>query len=107
MTIEELAQGLNEIFPTRFSHFASKQEPPFICYLDVDYDNMIADNKVIAEVIDIDIELYTRIKDYEAEKKIKDFLNANDLPFNQSPTLFIEDDNVFQSVLNIRLINKF
>ncbi|MFJ7950776.1 hypothetical protein ACIQZG_04510 [Lysinibacillus sp. NPDC096418] len=105
MTLPELAQALNKLYPTRFSHFISKQEPPFICYIDTDYDNVSADNEVIVEGVYIDIELYTKTKDLTAERKIKDFLNTNKLPYGQSPTIFIESEGLFQCIFSITLIN--
>lgn len=105
MTMPELAQALNKLYPTRFSHFTSKQEPPFICYIDTDYDNMVADNKVIVEGTYIDIELYTKTKDLTAERKIKSFLNENELPYSQSPTIHIESEGFFQCIFSIKLIN--
>lgn len=106
MTMSELAQALNIIYPTRFSHFTSSQEPPFICYIDTDYENMSADNKVIVEGSYIDIELYTDKKDLTAEQNIKSFLNHNELPYTQSPTIWIESEGLFQCVFSIKLLNK-
>ena len=106
MTLSELAQGLNKLYPTRFSHFTSKQDPPFICYIDTDYDNTSADNKVIVEGAYIDIELYTKTKDLTAERKIKSFLNENELPYTQSPTIHLESEGLFQCVFSIKLLNK-
>ncbi|MEK4425167.1 hypothetical protein [Solibacillus sp. FSL K6-1523] len=106
MIMTELAQALNKFYPTRFSHFTSKQEPPFICYIDTDYDNISADNKIIVEGVYIDIELYTKTKDLIAERKIKSFLNANELPYSQSPTIFIESEGLFQCIFSVELIQK-
>lgn len=105
MTMGELAQALNKIYPTRFSHFISRQEPPFICYIDTDYDNTTADNRVIVEGSYIDIELYTKTKDLTAERKIKSFLNENELPYTQSPTIWIESEGFFQCIFSIKLLN--
>ena len=104
MTMGELAQALNKIYPTRYSHFTSRQEPPFICYIDTDYDNTTADNKVIVEGSYIDIELYTKTKDLAAERKIKSFLNENELPYTQSPTIWIESEGFFQCIFSIKLL---
>lgn len=105
MTLTELAQALNKIYPTRFSHFTSRQEPPFICYIDTNYENTSADNKVIVEGSYIDIELYTKTKDLAAERKIKSFLNENELPYTQSPTIWIESEGFFQCIFSIKLLN--
>lgn len=106
MTMPELAKALNKLYPTRFSHFTSKQDPPFICYIDTDYDNFTADNKVIVEGVYVDIELYTKTKDLAAERKIKSFLNENELPYGQSPTIPLESEGLFQCIFTIKLLNK-
>lgn len=106
ITMAQLAQGLNKLYPTRFSHFTSTQATPFICYIDTDYENVVADNKVIAEGTYIDIELYTKTKDLTAERKVKSFLNENELPYTQSPTIFVESQGFFQCIFSIKLINK-
>lgn len=106
MIMPELARALNKLYPTRFSHFSSKQEPPFICYIDTDYENISADNKITVEGVYIDIELYTKTKDLIAERKIKSFLNENELPYSQSPTIFIESEGLFQCIFSVKLIQK-
>ena len=105
MNITQLAQGLNAIYPTRYSHFESKQKAPFICYLDDGSNNLVADNVVVEESTAIRIELYTSKKDLEAERKIKQFLTNNEISYETDSTLFIESENLFLCVFNINLIN--
>ncbi|MEK5429710.1 hypothetical protein MKY88_02495 [Lysinibacillus sp. FSL R7-0073] len=104
MTLSELAHELNSLYPTRYSHFSSAQEPPFICYLDDGSNNFYADNKVFMEGALVNIELYTKTKDFTAEKKIKEMLNDNEIPYEQSPTVFIESEGVFQCIFSVTLI---
>lgn len=105
-TLAELAVGLNALYPTRYSHFTSKQQTPFICYIDTDHENMAADNVIIVEGVYVDIEFYAVNKDLKGEAKIKGFLNKNELPYTQSPTIHIESEGFFQSVFSIKLLNK-
>lgn len=105
MNLTQLAQGLNAIFPTRYSHFKTKQKAPFICYLDDGSDNLVGDNIVIDESIAVRIELYTSQKDLEAESEIKQFFTNNEIPYEQDPTFFIDSENLFLCVFNIILIN--
>lgn len=105
MTLTELAQGLKSLgYPVAYSHFKSAQTPPFICYIDVDSENFSADNTTYHEVQNVNIELYTTNKDLVVEKKIKDFLKQNKLPFETSPTVWIKSEKVFQKVFYISLI---
>ena len=104
-TLAQLYQGLNALYPTAYSHFKSKQKPPFICYIDTGEENFHADDNVLVEGVLVDIELYTINKDLDAEKKIKDFLKANKLPYSKSPTIFIESEGIFQCIFSIKLID--
>ncbi|WP_336636845.1 hypothetical protein [Lysinibacillus fusiformis] len=104
MTLPELAKRLNSLYPTRYSHFKSAQEPPFICYLDDGSNNFYADNKVFVEGTLVNIELYSKTKDFTAEMKIKDMLTENEIPYEQSPTVFIESEGVFQCTFSVTLI---
>ncbi len=105
MNLAQLAQGLNELYPTRYSHFEKKQKPPFICYIDDGEENFHADNEVLVEGTLVNIELYTINKDLVAEKKIKDFLKANKIPYLKTSTVYIESEDVFQCIFSIKLIN--
>lgn len=104
-TIEELADALEVLYPTRYSHFTSKQEPPFICYLDNGEDNFHADNVVLVEGTLINVELYTQQKDLTAEKNLKELFKLHELSYAKSPTIFIESEGIFQCVFSITLIN--
>lgn len=105
MTLTELAQKLNSLgYPVAYSHFKTTQTPPFIVYLDQNSDNFSADNTIYHEVENVDIELYTIKKDLAAEKKIKDLLKENELPFETSPMIWIQSEGVFQKVFSIQLI---
>lgn len=104
MILQELAQKLNTLgYPVTYSHFKTAQTPPFIIYLDGNSDNFSADNTTYHEVENVDIELYTTKKDLIAEKKIKDLLKENDMPFETSPMNWIESEKVFQKVFFIQL----
>lgn len=105
-TLEELGAGLQTLYETRYSHFYEKQDTPFITYIETDYENVAADNKIILEGTYVDIELYDDKKNLEAERKIKSFLNANNLPYTQSETIYIESERFYQTILSIKLLNK-
>ena len=103
-TLPQLAQALNSIYPTRYSHFSSVQAPPFICYLDDGEDNFHADNTILVEGTLINVELYTKTKDLTAERKIKDLFKLNEIPYVKGPTIFIESEGLFLTTFSIKLI---
>lgn len=104
-TLAQLATALNAIYPTRYSHFAKKQEPPFICYLDDGEDNFHADDSVLVEGTLVTVELYSKTKDLAAERKIKDLFNENKMPYEKGPTIFLESERLFLTTFSIKLIN--
>jgi len=105
MTLSELHKALNELYPTRYSHFSKIQKLPFICYIDVGSSDFHADNSSYVEGTMIDIELYTDKKDLEAEQKIKELLKSNKLTYTVSPTVFIKTEGFFQIVFSTTLTN--
>lgn len=104
LTLPQLAQKLNTIYPTAYSHFKSDQPLPFICYLVVSGDTFAADNTVLTESTYVDIELYSATKNLEAEKKIKDMLKENELPWSYDE-IYIADEGVFKCTFSTKLIN--
>ena len=106
-TLDELADKLNELYPTRYSHFNSKQEGTFIVYLDQGEDNFHADNKVLTEITLVDIELYSPEKNLVAERQIKDLFRANNIQYDKLATTYIEDEKIFLTTFAIELVNDY
>ncbi|MEY9980395.1 hypothetical protein [Lysinibacillus sp. RC79] len=105
MTLSELAQKIKALgYPVAYSHFKSGQAPPYICYLVVDGDTFNADNTVLLEIPYVDIELYVTNKDLVAEKKIKDMLKENKLPWDYDE-IFIQSEGVFKCTFSISFID--
>lgn len=105
MTLTQLAQKLLALgYPVAYSHFKSTQTPPFICYFDQGSGNFSADNETYHEVEFVDIELYSTKKDLVIERKIKDLLKENKLPYTKAPPVWIESEGVFQFIFTIQLI---
>lgn len=104
MTLPELAQALESLgYPVAYSHFATAQTPPFICYLVTDGDTFSTDNKPIHESTNVDIELYVKYKSIEIENQIKNLLTEKELPWIYNE-LFIDTEGVFQCTFSIKLI---
>lgn len=104
-TLAELAEGLETLgYPVAYSHFNDSQKPPFICYLVKKSNPFSADDTVLVEEIDVDIELYVKEKDVKVEKRLKEMLKANGLIWEYLEG-FIPSEGVFQCVFSITLIN--
>lgn len=103
MNLEQLIEGLEAIYPTRFSHFSETQATPFICWTDNGSESFFADNKILLETTDISIELYTDTKDFEAENKIKQFLIENELLYTRSPTIRIASEGIYKTTYEVTI----
>jgi hypothetical protein len=95
-------------FPVAYSHFVESENspipaPPFITYFVLDSSNFNADNIVFHPIQNIQIELYTDKKDLEAEGNLEAILNANEIPY-ATTEIFIESEDLFQKIYEVRLI---
>lgn len=106
MKLSELYQLLRRVgLPVTYSHYEEGQAPalPYICYLEIGTENFHADGKVYKKVIDVDIELYTKLKDLRTEEAIETILNDNGIPWD-SDEVFINDEKVFKKTYEVRLL---
>ena len=78
-------------------------DPPYITYIFTYSSNMYADNKVYKKINNIQIELYTNKKDLQAEAKLEDLLDLNEITY-QTSEIFIESENIFQKIYEMRMI---
>lgn len=95
-------------FPVAYSHFIESTnsplpDPPFICYMVVYSSHFSADNAIYKSIENIQIELYTNSKDVDAETKVENVLNANELPFSTIET-FIDSEQLYQKIYEVRLL---
>lgn len=104
MTLQELNNILKSTgYKVAYSHFNTPVKAPFITYLISNSENFIADNKVYKKIDNIKIELYTSIKDLQAEEKLEKLLDENEMPYECSEE-WIEKEKVFQRIYEVELI---
>ena len=84
--------------------FPKDEDPelPYIAYLITNSDNFYADNYVFATGDEIDIELYSKLKNKELERKIEELLNNNEIPWERDDT-YIDDEEVYETIYTIYL----
>jgi hypothetical protein len=95
-------------YPVAYYHFLESENnplptPPFIVYLVTNSDHFTADDSIYMPINDVQIELYTDYKDLDAEKRLEDVLNANDIPYATSE-IFIDSEQMFQKIYEVRLL---
>jgi hypothetical protein len=104
MTLAELNAILRATgFPVAYSHFNSEVIPPYIVYLVSSSPNFIADDAVYKKIDDVQIELYTELKDPAVEAIIEDILDAHEMPY-ESSEMYIESEKLFQKIYEVRLM---
>lgn len=90
MTLADLYNALNGISEVhdkvRYRAFPPSElpKPPYICYLVTDSNNFNADNIVFAPGDNVDIELYTSIRDFALESKLEAVLARLELPWTRT-----------------------
>lgn len=106
MTYAELVATLRATgYPVAFSHFTGGMPArPCIAYVDSFSSNFMADNKVLHEIPNIQIELYTDKKDLIAENAVRDVLNNAELPFDSIGPEWLESEGVYQKIYEVRMI---
>lgn len=73
---------------------------PYICYLDTETSNFAADNKVYTVIQSIDIELYSKDKDFASEALIEAKLALNNIVWEKYEE-YLEDEQMYEVVYTI------
>ena len=73
---------------------------PYICYLDTETSNFVADNKVYTVIQSIDIELYSKDKDFASEALIEAKLALNNIVWEKYEE-YLEDEQMYEVVYTI------
>ena len=103
MTYEELGQLLAASgYPVAYGFFKTEQAPPYVLYRFLYSNNFSADGEVYATIDHIQIELYTKSKDEEAEAAVEAQISPTF--FFQKTQEYDEDQKVYQTVYEIEVL---
>lgn len=106
MNIIELSNLLETLgYPVANGEFLEEQSFPYIIYNEVDVSTFSADNEPLLELLDVDIELYSDIRNYPVEDQLKKLLKDNKLNYTRFST-YIESEEMWQVVFSVRLLPK-
>lgn len=98
MTHNEIVEMLEETnLPIAYDHFAEGEspDPPFICFLFPGSDNFSADGRVYLKVRNVNVELYTDLKDPELEERLETVLDRHGI-FYQKSEVWIEEEKLYE-----------
>lgn len=93
MTIFQTLQSTG--LPCAYSHFKTKQSPPYIVYIGNGQDNLNADNTHYWRNNRYQVEYYFTAKNEQNEASIEDALLAAGFNYDKSEDLYLEDQGVF------------
>ena len=93
MTIYEVLQSTN--LPCAYSHFKTKQTPPYIVYIGNGQDVFEADNTHYWKQNTYQVEYYFTTKNESNEEAIETALLNNGFLYDKSEDVYIEDQGVF------------
>ena len=98
MTHNEIVEMLEETnLPIAYDHFAEGEspDPPFICFLFPGSDNFSADGRVYLKIRNVNVELYTDLKDPELETWLETVLDRHGI-FYQKSEVWIEEEKLYE-----------
>lgn len=104
MTQAELYQELKSIgLPVTYHHFTTPPSLPYLVYLFLYSNDLIADNQNYQEISNFQVELYTNKKDLQSEALVESKLKALSMPYSKLET-WIDTENLYQIMYEIQLI---
>lgn len=95
-TIKETLEAVTSI-PVAYHHYENTHAFPYIVYEITDHDPYFADGVVYYEVATVQVDLYTKTKSPQLERKVKDALSALDLAWTSQETAVQEENCVVVS----------
>lgn len=101
MDLEKLKTRLSTTgYPVAYRYFKSPQNLPYICYRVAYSRNLAADSGVYIRSDRVQIELYTRIKDQQAEGKVEQALSSF---FWEKTETYVESEKCYQIIYEIEV----
>lgn len=110
MTLAELKTALegvnNNAFKDKVAYRAfnvgSAPALPFICFMETESNNFLADSKVYQKITQVDVELYSKEKDTASEAAIESMFDSNLIVWSKYEE-YIESENVLEVVYEVSI----
>ena len=106
MSYEDIATMIESFgLPYAYYQFpeGTGQEPPFVVFFYSDIDDVYADDANYQRIVTLNIELYTREKDFENEATIEGVLADNDLTYYKEEN-YIDSEKMYQIAYEMEVI---
>lgn len=76
---------------------------PYLVYYYPSSEAESADNKGFTKIDRLNLELYTKTKDFKVEEKVEKVLNDNDLYFTRQET-YLNDEHMFEVLYEMEIV---
>ena len=76
---------------------------PYIVWYLPNSDNFAADDKVYKKIETLNIELYTKTKDFATEKIVEDVLDANNMVWDKTES-YLEDEHMYEVLYEMQIV---
>lgn len=106
MTYDDIASMINSTrIENAYYQYPEGEAPelPYILFYYPQRDDFQADDKNYAKVPQLNIELYTKEKDFVTEKVIEDLLEANDLTYDKEEQ-YIESEKMYEVLYTMEVM---
>lgn len=106
MSYEDIATMIESIgLPFAYYQFpeGTGQEPPFVVFFYSNTDDVYADDSNYQRIVTLNIELYTREKDFENEETVEGILTENGLTYYKEEN-YISSEKMFQIAYEMEVI---
>lgn len=98
MTYKEISQMIAGAgLPYAYYQFPedTPQAPPFICFFFSQIDDVFADDTNYQRIVQLNIELYTNVKDFDLEASLEEILQNNNLTYYKEEN-YIDSEKLYQ-----------
>ena len=98
MTRKEISQMIASVgLPYAYYQFPedTPQTPPFICFFFSSTDDVFADDTNFQKIEQLNIELYTNVKDFTLEDSLEEILKTNNLTYYKEEN-YIDSEKLYQ-----------
>lgn len=95
-TLKAIKDALEQYtgLPVAYHHYEDAHAFPYIVYEVTDHDTFFADSVVYYDIATVQVDLYTKTKSPQLERKVKDALSSLDLAWTSQETTVQEENCV-------------
>lgn len=105
MTFEEIEAMINSVgLPVAYYSFPEKEAPvlPYIVYYYPSTNNFAADDSVYGRINALNIELYTKDKDFELEETVEAVLDGHQMVWNKNES-YLDSEHMYEVLYEMEI----